>query len=87
MLISRISANLDKHSRIIAVESLVLSIINYCIRIWGTTNIIKLNEVQNIQNFVAKVAIGGAKKIDHVTPIIQQLRWMKRKERQTHTCF
>ena len=28
----------------------------------GTTNITKLNEVQKLQNFAAKVTIGGAKK-------------------------
>ena len=68
MLISRISATLDEPSRIIAVESLVVSIISYCIRIWKTTNVTKLNKVQKLQNFAAEVAIGGAKKCYHVTP-------------------
>ena len=46
MLIRRISANLDKPFRIIVVQSLILSIINHCILIRGTTNKIKNSEVQ-----------------------------------------
>ncbi len=61
MFLSRVSATLDKSSRIIVVQSLALSIINYCIRIWGTTNQTILNKAQKLQNFAAKVAIGGAK--------------------------
>lgn len=81
MFINRISSNLDKSSRIIVVQSLVLSIINYCIQIWGTTNQTIMKKVQKLQNFAARVAIGGAKKYDHVTPIIQELGWIKVKDK------
>ncbi len=69
------------------MQSLVLSIINYCIRIWGTTNQTILNAAQKLQNFAAKVAISGAKKYDHVTPIMKELKWIKVKEQhQLVTC-
>jgi len=35
-----------------------------------------MGRVQKLQNFAAKVAVGGAKKYDHVTPIIQKLKWL-----------
>lgn len=77
MFLRRISDNLDKPSRIIAVQSLVLSILNYCILIWGTTNSTQVAKIQKLQNFAAKVANGGAKKYDHVTPILNDLGWLR----------
>ncbi len=62
VFLSRVGANFDKPSRIIAVQSLVLSMINYCIRIWTTTNMTFIYKVQKLQNFPAKVAMGGTKK-------------------------
>ncbi len=38
MYISKISDKLDKQNRIIVIETLVLSLIDYCIKIWRTTN-------------------------------------------------
>ena len=41
----------------------------------NTINITKMNEVQTFEKkFVANVTIGGAKKFDHITPIIKQLK-------------
>ncbi len=75
----------DVHS--LRVQSLVLSTVNYCIRIWGTTNATLLNNVQKLQNFAAKVAVGGARKCDHVSPIIKELKWLKIKEKHVFdTC-
>ncbi len=56
--IYRISLNFEKGTRTIVVQPLVLSIVNYCIRIWSTTNATLLNNVQRLQNFAAKVAAG-----------------------------
>ena len=71
MFINRISMNINKSTRKIIVQSLVLNLINYCIGIWGSTNISLLFSVQNLQNFRAKVAHGGARKYDQVTPILK----------------
>ncbi len=81
MHIYRISLNFEKRTRTIVVQSLVVSLVNYCIRIWCTTNAILLNNIQKLQNFAAKVAVGGARKYDHVSPIIKELRWLKIKEK------
>ena len=45
--------------------------------VWGMTTKAQLNRVQILQNFAAKVAIGGAGKYDHVTTIINKLEWLK----------
>ncbi len=54
MHIYRISLNFEKRTRTIVVQSLVLSIINYCIRIWGTTNATFLSNVQNYKTLQPK---------------------------------
>ena len=36
----------------------------------------QLERVQKILNFAAKIAYGGARKYDHVTPILKDLQWM-----------
>lgn len=76
MYINRISVNFDKRIRKMIVQSLVLSIINYCITIWGGTNKTFLHIVQKLQNFAAKIVIGGMGKYDHVTPIMKELKWL-----------
>ncbi len=81
MHIYRKSLNFEKRTRTIVVQSLVLSLVNYCIRIWGTTNAALLNNVQKLQNVAAKVAVGGASKCDHVSAIIKEIRWLKIKEK------
>ena len=46
-------------------------------RIWGSTNITQIERVQKIQNFAAKVALGGAAKSDNITPFLKELKWLK----------
>ena len=76
MYIRRISMNFDKSIRIIVVQSLVLSIINYCIRIWGTTNATLIQKIQRLQNFAARVSVGGLKKLDHISPAFKEFGWL-----------
>lgn len=76
MFINRISGNFDRTIRKTVVQSLVLSLMNYCISIWGCTNKTLINSVQKMQNFAAKIVIGGARKYDHVSPILKELEWL-----------
>ena len=75
--LNRIKDRLDKQSREIVVQSLALSIINYCLRVWSMTTNEQIERVQKLQNFAARVVHGGARKYDHVTPIIKELKWLK----------
>ncbi len=62
MFLSRLSEDFDKPTRKTVVESLVLSVINYYINIWGNGNKTNLHNVQKLQKFAAKFAIGGTRK-------------------------
>lgn len=81
MYISRIGDKLDKHTRIIVVQTLVLNIIEYCIRIWGSTSDTLISSAQKLQNFAARVAVGGVKKYDHVSPCFEELKWLRLKQK------
>ncbi len=81
MYINRIQDLLSKEARLTAVETLALSHINYGITIWSTTNIMQLKRVQNLENFAAKVTIGGASKFDHATPILNKLQFLSTRQK------
>ncbi len=72
---------MDKQTRVIVVQTLVLSLIEYCIRIWGTTNDTVISSVQKLQNFAARVAVGGVKKYDHISPAFRELKWLRLKQK------
>ncbi len=82
MYINRLSDNFQKPTRVIIVSSLVLSTINYCIRIYETTNETLLHSAQKLQNFAAKVAVGGMRKYDHVSPDSKELNWLNIKQKK-----
>ena len=76
LYINRIKHCFDKPTRIIVIQTLVLSLINYCNTIWGTKNNTLNNTTQKLQNFAIRVADGRARKYDHVTPISQDSKWL-----------
>ncbi len=83
MYINRIGNCFDKSTRILVTQSVVLSSIYYCIQVWGSTNVTLLCKAQKLQNLAAKVAVGGAKKYDHVSPFFKELKWLRVKEKYT----
>ncbi len=66
MFINKVIDSFDKTTGKIVVQFSALSLINYCISIWGYTNKTVAHSAQKLQNFAAIIAIGGARKYDHV---------------------
>ncbi len=81
MFINRISKCFDKPTRILVTQSLALSTIYYCIQVWGSTKRTLLCKAQKLQNFAAKVAVGGGRKYDHASPFLKELKWLRVKEK------
>ena len=79
--LNRIKTLFEPQTRIIVVQSLALSLINYCIIVWGSTSNMHLNKIQKLQNFSARIADGTARKFDHITPFLNKLGWLKVRER------
>lgn len=76
MYINRIRELFSGKARKIVIETLVLSIVNYGIAIWGNTNKTQLKRVQKLYNFSAKVAVGGRSRREHASPILEELQWL-----------
>ena len=74
MYINRVKHYFDQSTRKLIIQSLNMSIINYCNTIWGTTNNTLLSKIQKLQNFAIKVTDCKARKYDHVTPLFEKLQ-------------
>ncbi len=70
MFINRMKDHFNKLTSKTVVQSLVMSIINYGISIWGAANITQVEHIHKIQNLEAKLALGGAAKSGHATPFL-----------------
>ena len=77
IFLNRVWDRFQPECRVMAVQALVLSVLNYCLPVWGSTSKTQINRVQKILNFAARIAIGGAKKHEHVTPLFEKLKWLK----------
>ena len=75
--LNRIWERFDQESRVLAVQSFVLSILNYCLCVWGSTSKTQMSRAKKLQNFAARVAIGGIRKHEHVTPLYDRLGWLR----------
>ncbi len=81
--INRISSYLDKKSRTIVVQSLVLSHINFCLKIWSTTNssLIRHRNFKILQQELLSVEL---KTYAHVLPAYKDLNWLKIQQKYTY---
>ena len=77
IFINRIKDKLDRDTRVLLVEALALSLLNYCCKIWGSAGKTQIQRVQKLQNFAAKIASGKGRKYDRATPYITELNWLK----------
>ena len=57
------------------VQGLVISIIRYCICIYGSCGTTQTHRIQKMLNFCARV-VSGRRKHDHISDVIRSLRWL-----------
>ena len=57
------------------VQSLVLSVVRYCLCIYGSCNVTQSRKIQKIINFCARV-VSGRRKFDHISDTIDRLGWL-----------
>ena len=90
LYLNKIKHNLDYKSRHLIVNALIFSHINYCPMIWGKCSANDREKIQRCINFAAKVVSNGNyRKYDHVTPLINELEWLRINNRlalQEATC-
>ena len=61
------------------VQSLAVSIVRYCLSVYGTCTDTQLHRVQKVLNFCARV-VKGRRKYDHISDAFNELGWFRIKE-------
>ena len=75
--LNRVKNTLDEKFRILLINALIFSHLNYCSSIWSKCSEKLQYEVQKCINFAAKFASNGKYlKRDHVTPLLRDLKWI-----------
>ena len=88
--INRVKHAFDQRTLTIIINSLVFSKLFYCSNVWSNTTERNLDKLQAVQNFACRI-ISGARKFDHITPILKRLQWFPVRDqlyyRQAIMCF
>ena len=75
--LNRAKYTLDHKSRILLINALIFSHLNYCSSIWGKCREELQYKVQKCINFAVKVKSNVKYlKRDHVTPLLRDLKWI-----------
>ena len=61
------------------VQALVISIVRYCMSVYGSCGETQLYRVQKILNFCARV-VSGKRKHDHISDVFRDMRWLTASE-------
>ena len=72
--INRVKHCLDKNTLLTVIHALVFSKMYYCSNGWANITSKNVRKLQAVQNFACRI-VSGAKKYDHVTPILKSLSW------------
>ena len=68
----------DLKTRKALAEGLILSKVNYCISLWGTTTAGIMKQLQVLQNDVVRTVFGvGRRRFQEITPLFKKLKWLK----------
>jgi hypothetical protein len=75
-LIARNRSSFNRSACRLLIQSYVCSRFTYCLSIFGSTDKTRMNKLQLMQNYAARV-IYGIGKFDHVSHLIQKLEWLR----------
>ena len=75
--LNRVKNTLDQKSRMLLINTLIFSHLNYCSLIWGKCSEKLQHKVQKYINFAAKVTRNWKYLTrGHVTPLLRDLKWI-----------
>ena len=72
--INRVKHCLDKDTLLTVIHALVFSKMHYCSNVWANITSKNVRKLQAVQTFACRI-VSGAKKYDHVTPLLKSLSW------------
>ena len=77
--INRVKHCLDKNTLLTLMHASVFSKMYYCSNVWANIKKKNVRKLQAVQNFACRI-VSGAKKYDHVTPLLKSLSWLPVKD-------
>ena len=77
--INRVKHCVDKSTLLTVIHALVFSKMYYCSNVWANTTNKNVRKLQAVQNFACRT-VSGAKKYDHVSPLLKSLSWLPVKD-------
>ena len=66
---------LPKQTLKVIVEALAMSVVRYCLSVYGTCGVTQLGRIQKVVHFCVRV-VTGKRRFDHVSGELQRLRWL-----------
>ena len=77
-MLKMLSKFADLKTRKALAEGLILSKVNYCISLWGTTTAGIMQQIQVVINDVVRTVFGiGRKRFQELTPLYKKLKWLR----------
>ena len=77
-MLKMLSKYADLKTRKALAEGLILSKLNYCISLWGTTTAGIMQQIQVLLNDVVRTVFGiGRKRFVSLDPLYKELKWLK----------
>ena len=73
--LSRSRHCLSQSTLVRLVEGLVVSLMRYCVVVYGSAGTTQLGRLQRLLNFCARV-ISGHRKYDHISDVLRELGWL-----------
>jgi len=73
--INRVKHAFDRGTLITVINALVFSKLFYCSNVWANSSNCNIDKLQSAQNFACRT-VSGARKFDHVMPILKELEWL-----------
>ena len=76
-MLKMLAKHADLKTRKALAEGLILSKINYCISLWGTTNDTIMQKLHVFVNDVVRTVFGiGRNRFQHMEPLYKKLKWL-----------
>ena len=81
--INRLKHCFDKNTLLTVIHALVFSKMYLSSNVWANTTMKNVRKLQAVQNFACRI-VSGAKKYDHVTPLLKRQSWLTAKDQLYH---
>ena len=73
--LSHCKHSLPGETLVTLVQCLVLSLLRYCLPVYGASNRTQMARLQKVMNFAARV-ISGRRKFSHISDVLRELNWL-----------